>query len=594
MAQTSANDTVVLAGSGTSITDSAGDVWTLTAGAQVAFDGSTIGETSNAIELAFVGGVVWQENSSSNWYTMADNGGTAFTATGPTATSPLPGASSPAPSAPLATNPPVTNPPAANPPASAPVSSGTRDPSQVPFASDSVFNLPLGSGAQWQQNAQLASANAYINTASASGYNENIYTGTGNDPLVTVTNTAGAGGTPGTFQVHIPAGAQPAPGGDNTLSIDDTTNGTWYSFGGFQWTGSNSATVAQGSAESDSGSGIADANSDWDEGVGTLRESDLQSGTIDHMLRVELPTDMLQSVTNSAYQLASYAWPQTQEDGNGPSLYTGTVPFGVTIGIPAGVAEPADVAANAGANMLWHALQDHGAMVRDSAGGGNTVTFQADQNVSPGDPLIQGMEQFSSQIIGATQILTNQGPNSVNGGGTPIVPLDPPPSDASGGSASSSSAAAPSGTASNQIILPTTGGSSTVSQNQISVVATTGDQILFVSGSGDQFALSGGTETITDTGGGNTYVLPAAGNGSDAFTSNILTNGDTIDLTAALAATSWDGSAGTLQNYLSVASSGQNAELTIAATAGGAGTTIATIAGAGGAALSDILAHAVT
>ena len=348
MAQTSANDTVVLAGSGTSITDSAGDVWTLTAGAQVAFDGSTIGETSNAIELAFVGGVVWQENSSSNWYTMADNGGTAFTATGPTTTSPLPGASSPAPSAPLATNPPVTNPPAANPPASAPVSSGTRDPSQVPFASDSVFNLPLGSGAQWQQNAQLASANAYINTASASGYNENIYTGTGNDPLVTVTNTAGAGGTPGTFQVHIPAGAQPAPGGDNTLSIDDTTNGTWYSFGGFQWTGSNSATVAQGSAESDSGSGIADANSDWDEGVGTLRESDLQSGTIDHMLRVELPTDMLQSVTNSAYQLASYAWPQTQEDGNGPSLYTGTVPFGVTIGIPAGVAEPADVAANAG------------------------------------------------------------------------------------------------------------------------------------------------------------------------------------------------------------------------------------------------------
>jgi hypothetical protein len=579
----------VQAGSGASITDNAGDVWTLTSGAQVAFDGSTVGETSNAIELAFVGGVVWQENSSGKWYTMADSGGTAYTATGPITTSPLPSGSSPNPSPAPASTPPASTPPVANPPASPPPSSGTRDPSQVPFASDSVFNLPLGSGAQWQQNGQLASANAYINTASASGYNENIYTGSGSDPLVTVTNFAGAGGTPGTFQVHIPAGAQPAPGSDGTLSVDDTTNGTWYSFGGFHWTGSNSATVAQGSAESDSGSGIADDNSDWDEGVGTLRESDLQAGTIDHMLRVELPTSMLESVSNSAYQLASYAWPQTQEDGNGPSLYSGTVPFGVTIGIPAYVAEPANVAANPGANMLWQALQDHGAMVRDSGGGGNTVTFQADQNVSPDDPLIQGMEQYSSEIIGATQILTNQGPNSVNGGGTPIVPLDPPPSDASGGSASSSSVAA-----SSQITLPATGASTTVSQSQISVVATTGDQMLFISGSGDQISLSGGSETITDTGGGNTYVLPAAGNGSDTFTSNILTAGDTLDLTAALAATDWDGSTGTLQNYLTVGSSGQNAVLTIAPTSGGAGTTIATIAGAGGAALSDILAHAIT
>ncbi len=41
---------------------------------------------------------------------------------------------------------------------------GTRDPSQTPFASNSVFNLPLGSGAQWTQNAQLAGANVYVNT----------------------------------------------------------------------------------------------------------------------------------------------------------------------------------------------------------------------------------------------------------------------------------------------------------------------------------------------------------------------------------------------------------------------------------------------
>jgi hypothetical protein len=324
---------------------------------------------------------------------------------------------------------------------------GTRSASQTPFASNSVFNLPIGSGAQWQGNEQLSSANVFVNTTD-SGFNENIYTGTGSDPVVTVTNDASAGGTAGTFQVHIPSGAVPSSGSDSTLSVDDTTTGTWYSFGGFNRTGADTATAVQGSAESDTGSGIQVDGSDWDQGVGTLRESDLQSGAIDHTLRMELPTDMLQSFTNSAFQLAPNAWPQTQEDGNGPSVYSGTVPYGVTVGIPAGTPEPAAVAANPGADMLWQALQDHGAMVRDSGGSGNTVIFQADQNVNPSDPLIQGMEQFGAQIMAASQILTNQGPNSINGGGTPIVALDAQVGNASVSAAVTAPTTTPATTAS--------------------------------------------------------------------------------------------------------------------------------------------------
>jgi hypothetical protein len=308
-------------------------------------------------------------------------------------------------------------------------STGTAALGTAPFAADSVFNQPLGSGAQWQANAQLSSANAFINTT-ASGFNENVYAGSASDPLITVTNNGDSGGQAGTFQVHIPAGAVPASGGDSTLAVDDTTSSTWYSFGGFNWTGTDTATVSQASSEPFNGSGITQDGSNFDEGVGTLLESDLQSGSINHMLRMELPTDMLQSYSQtSTNQLAPYAWPQTEEDGfaingNGGPAYSGTVPYGVTIGIPAGTPEPAAVAGNAGANMLWQELQDHGAMVRDSGGSGNSVIFQADQNVNPNDPLIQGMDQFSSQIMAATQILTNQGPNSINGGGTPIVPLN--------------------------------------------------------------------------------------------------------------------------------------------------------------------------
>ena len=730
----SANDTVVTGTMG-SIVDASGNSWTISFGGQVAVNGVADTTTAGVVELAYVNGTIWQENASKLWWGETQPNASWAPAAG-TATSPLPAAPTPPPT------PPVT---------------GTRDPSQTPFASTSIFNLPLGLGAQWQSNAQLQSASVYVNTT-LSGFNENVFIGTASDQVVTITNTAAAGGTPGTFQVHIPAGAVPAAGGDATFSVDDTTAHTWYSFGGFSWTGSNTATVSQGSGESDFGSGIAVAGSSWDEGVGTLRESDLQAGTIDHMLRMELSTDMLKSFYSTAYQLAPYAWPQTQEDGNGPSVYTGTIPYGVTIGIAANAVEPTAVKANAGANMLWHALQDHGAMVRDSGGSGNTVIFQADQTVNGNDPLILGMNQFGAQIMAQAQILTNQGPNSINGGGTPIVPLDAAPSDASGtptptptpsandtvvtgttgtivdasgntwtissggqvavngvadattagvvelayvngtiwqenasklwwgetqpnaswapaaGTATSPLPAAPTPTASPNdtmvlagattaiadasgnrwtiaasgqvavngaidattanvtqlvyankevwqqnasnlwwvksspaaswvsgadplpapvVIAPGTA-SATVTQSQVSIAATTGSHMLFLSGSGDIVSLSGGTDTVTDPGGGNTYILPVAGKGTVAFAGNILSIGDTLDLKTALAATKWTGSATTLSKFLTVTDSAAGATLSVSTTSGGSGVAIASIHGATTANLTSVLAHSIT
>jgi hypothetical protein len=266
---------------------------------------------------------------------------------------------------------------------------------------------------------------------------------------------------------------------------------------------------------------------------------------------------MLQSVSSSASQLAANAWPQTLEDGFGPTAYTGTVPYGITMGIPTNAVEPADVKANAGANMLWQEMQDHGAMIRDSGGGGNNVTFQTDQTVNPGDPLIQGMQQFGSEIMAQVQILANQGPNSINGGGTPIVPLDPAPSDAPGGNTTAA----------------------LVGQSQISAATTLVSPMQLLSSSGV---------------GGQTYVIPAAGSGVEAFTSNILATGDTLNLATALAATNWNKSAATLSNYLTVTDSAQGATLSISATSGGSGVVIATIDGATTATLSSLLAHSIT
>jgi hypothetical protein len=127
--------------------------------------------------------------------------------------------------------------------------------------------------------------------------------------------------------------------------------------------------------------------------------------------------------------------------------------------------------------------------------------------------------------------------------------------------------------------------SATVGQIQIANAATSGTTMQLLNGAG-----SG----VSSSSGGQTYVIPAAGHGVEAFTSNILAMGDTLNLTTALAATNWNGSAATLANYLKVTDSAQAATLSISATSGGSGVAIATIAGATTATLSSVLAHSIT
>jgi hypothetical protein len=134
----------------------------------------------------------------------------------------------------------------------------------------------------------------------------------------------------------------------------------------------------------------------------------------------------------------------------------------------------------------------------------------------------------------------------------------------------------------------------TVSESNISVVATSGNHMLFISGTGDHVNLSGGTDTIADTGSGNTYVIPIAGQGSDMFTSNILLEGDTLDLRTALAATNWNGERSTLKGYLTLVASAKGAVLSIRPTSGAVGVAVATIDGVITTHLRTLLVDALT
>jgi hypothetical protein len=68
----SPNDTLI--GPGQSITDAAGNVWTITASRQVAVNGQVDPTTAGVTHLAYVNGLVWHENTSNLWWSKGSPG----------------------------------------------------------------------------------------------------------------------------------------------------------------------------------------------------------------------------------------------------------------------------------------------------------------------------------------------------------------------------------------------------------------------------------------------------------------------------------------------------------------------------------------
>ena len=70
----SANDTFILAGSASTITDAAGNHWTISATGAVMENAKTAGFTANVAEIAYVNGTLWHENTAGSWYSWAGSG----------------------------------------------------------------------------------------------------------------------------------------------------------------------------------------------------------------------------------------------------------------------------------------------------------------------------------------------------------------------------------------------------------------------------------------------------------------------------------------------------------------------------------------
>jgi hypothetical protein len=304
----------------------------------------------------------------------------------------------------------------------------TRIPSKWPFSEASPWNAPMGANATFSsandprtQNLVDPSIVAGINAAE---YSHPIYVAKSSDPMRSVRVKVAPTGIEGSgiaeydvvARFRIPKRAEPAPGEDAHLHVVDPDGRTLHETWMFAKSGSE--LTAAGYARTDLlGSGVSSVNG-RNVGMrayggsaigGLIRTWEVKADAIRHVLAIALTNNQLKR---------GWVWPATQED-SGSSTYAGQIPMGSLVAIPPSVDLTALDLSDDGL-VLAKALQDYGAYVVDRSGG---FTFYAEPGA---ESRLGSMRRDVNKIREQLRLVTNNGPSSVGGGGTPRAPLAPP------------------------------------------------------------------------------------------------------------------------------------------------------------------------
>lgn len=303
-----------------------------------------------------------------------------------------------------------------------------RDPWVQPFLSSSIWNMPVGSGAQYSSPTDAVTTDLRNGVAvlNAGMWSEAAYVASSKDPVVTVTTQEGSGASPapneGPWQINASRSMQPDPSSDAHLAIVDPTHS--YS------TELYGATVnADGSIAAVRGYQV-DLAGDGAKLYGTSAVHDLMLLGMGGLIRVaelknlHIPhaTTVVLSPTRAK---PGPVWPAVADDYCAylvPSCYTGNVPIGslvvmvptvdvTTLGLtPAGLA-------------FAHCLQDYGAYANDT--GGSDLAFLA-EDAAAGMPELADIRNDLAKISPYLAVVTNNSAQTIGGGGTPRQPLAPP------------------------------------------------------------------------------------------------------------------------------------------------------------------------
>lgn len=294
----------------------------------------------------------------------------------------------------------------------------TRDARQEPFASDSIWNTALGTGAIFESSTDTKTANlltgasgAYIN---AGFYSVPINIATPDDHVATVTWPNG-----GTSTHRIPAAVEIAIGTDGSSTIiDGDTAHDYYQMVKV----SNTAYTAQyGTSYSLLGSGVGSGLRASRFGAigGMIRQGELTN--IPHALIVALSPAQLKS---------GWVWPATLEDEDAnnlsdPEHYTGQIPMGTLIGIP-GTVDLTTLGLSTEGLACARAFQDYGGYVGDRGAANWVLWAEPDLETTPG--LARMRADLDDIIWPLLRVVTNSTSSTVGGGGTRRQPTKPAPS----------------------------------------------------------------------------------------------------------------------------------------------------------------------
>lgn len=296
----------------------------------------------------------------------------------------------------------------------------SRDVFKWPFAVDSIWNMPVGSGAVYLY-AGLKEANAWYSTVTS----DDEYIGVNiSDPLKTATGPSVPGGT----LVHVPA-TMSANGSWNSCAalLDQDNRSVWQgqpmtlSAGGnpswkYTFPSTKVDLYGDGRAGIHGGSGLSAIG-------GSIRLGELTSSEpLRHVLKMNTWGKRFLSQSNNGYR-----WPAYRADSyynSGSNAYVGSIPemrMGSLLALKpdvnlSSITEPK-------ARKIAECLRDYGAyMVDDTAW--DVHAFCVEKGVWPGKDDTAFHSQLM-QVITWLHVINNNSATSIGGGGTPRAPLAP-------------------------------------------------------------------------------------------------------------------------------------------------------------------------
>ena len=212
--------------------------------------------------------------------------------------------------------------------------------------------------------------------------------------------------------IHVPANAEASAGEDGHLHIIDPTgtyvdemynariSGTSIFVDNYIRYDLRGSGVGQGSVRAYGGSALG----------GLIRTWELQWGTIKHALAFAIP---------ASKQRSGPVWPATTQDSWGDSSYSGSIPMGSLFAIPRSI-DLNGLGLSREGLVIATALQNYGAYDVDTSDG---FVFDAEPS---SEGLLDGARNDIPELRSLLRVVTDNGPWTVGGGGTPVVAIAPP------------------------------------------------------------------------------------------------------------------------------------------------------------------------